>query len=153
MIIDFHTHNFPDALAPKAMESLKANCAANPDIVPHTDGTASDAKRLLSAAGVDRAVVCNIATNPRQESKVNSYAISLLESDFFIPLGSLHPDSEYKREELTRLKDAGIKGIKLIPQCLLYGINKCFCFFGGDFTRTVIHHCFVFEQDFIGQGN
>lgn len=115
MIIDFHTHNFPDALAPKAMESLKANCAANPDIIPHTDGTAADAKRLLSAAGVDRAVVCNIATNPRQENKVNSYAISLLESDFFIPLGSLHPDSENKREELTRLKDAGIKGIKLHP--------------------------------------
>ena len=115
MIIDFHTHNFPDALAPKAMASLKINCAANPDIVAHTDGTASDAERLLRSSGVDRAVVCNIATNARQENKVNSYSISLLESDFFIPLGSLHPDSENKREELTRLKDAGIKGIKLHP--------------------------------------
>lgn len=115
MIIDFHTHNFPDALAPKAMASLAVNCAANPDIVAHTDGTAADAKRILSASGVDRAVVCNIATNARQENKVNSYALSLLESDFFIPLGSLHPDSENKREELTRLKDAGIKGIKLHP--------------------------------------
>ena len=105
MIIDFHTHNFPDALAPKAMASLKINCAANPDIVAHTDGTASDAERLLRSSGVDRAVVCNIATNSRQENKVNSYSILLLESDFFLPLGSLHPDSENKREELARLKD------------------------------------------------
>ena len=75
MVIDFHTHNFPDSLAPKAMAALKQNCADNPDIVAHTDGTAADAKRILKAAGVDRAVVCNIATNPRQEEKVNSYAL------------------------------------------------------------------------------
>ena len=115
MIIDFHTHNFPDALAPKAMAALKQNCADNPDIVAHTDGTAADAQKKLSAAGVDHAVVCNIATNARQEEKVNSYAISLVNSDFFIPLGSLHPDSENKRAELKRLSDAGIKGIKLHP--------------------------------------
>ncbi len=123
MIIDFHTHNFPDSLAPKAMASLVVNCAANPDIIPHTDGTAAGAERLLSASGIDKAVVCNIATNPRQENKVNSYAISLLESDFFIPLGSLHPDSENKREELSRLREAGIKGIKLHPDYV--GIELC----------------------------
>ena len=123
MIIDFHTHNFPDTLAPKAMEALKLNCADNPDIVAHTDGTAQDAKRVLTLAGIDRAVVCNIATNPRQEQKVNSYAISLLESDFFIPLGSIHPDSENKRAELSRLRDAGIKGIKLHPDYV--GIELC----------------------------
>ena len=123
MIIDFHTHNFPDSLAPKAMAALKQNCADNPDIVAHTDGTAADAKRILKAVGVCRAVVCNIATNPRQEEKVNSYAISLLESDFFIPLGSLNPDSENKRSELTRLSESGIKGIKLHPDYV--GIELC----------------------------
>ncbi len=115
MIIDFHTHSFPDSLAPRAMESLKRNCAANPKIKPHTDGTAGDAKRVLEAAGITRAVVCNIATNPRQERKVNDYAISLLEDPFFYPLGSVHPDSENIESELDRLSKAGIKGIKLHP--------------------------------------
>ncbi len=115
MIIDFHTHSFPDALAPKAMASLVKTCAHNPLIKPHTDGTASGAEQILRAAGIDRAVVCNIATNTRQEAKVNDYAISLTSSPFFYPLGSVHPDSEHTEGELDRLLGAGIKGIKLHP--------------------------------------
>ncbi len=114
MIIDFHTHSFPDTLAPKAMESLKKNCAGA-GISAHTDGTAEGAKRLLRSAGIDRAAVCNIATNARQEEKVNSFAISLLSDPFFISLGSVHPDSEHIEEQLDRLLASGINGVKLHP--------------------------------------
>jgi len=116
MRIDFHTHSFPDALAPRAMESLVKNNASIMAISPHTDGTAGGAERLLRSVGIDRAVVCNIATNARQENKVNGFAISLLErGDFFSPLGSIHPDSENKEAELDRLLSAGIRGVKLHP--------------------------------------
>jgi len=115
MIIDFHTHSFPDSLAPRAMEVLKKNCSGREALSAHTDGTALDAKNKLLAAGIDRAVVCNIATNPRQEANVNGYAISLLSDPFFIPLGSVHPESENKESELDRLLAAGIKGVKLHP--------------------------------------
>ena len=117
MIIDFHSHCFPDALAPRAMESLlKTTACEEVSVTPHTDGTASDAKRLLKSAGISHAVICNIATNARQEHNVNSFAISLKESsDFFFPLGSLHPDSTEKESELDRLASAGICGVKLHP--------------------------------------
>lgn len=115
MRIDFHTHAFPDALAPRAMEALLKNCAADASITPHTNGTAGDAQAHLLAAGIDRALVCNIATNARQEKNVNSFAISLSESDFFFPLGSVHPESEQIEAELDRLVAAGIRGIKLHP--------------------------------------
>ena len=115
MRIDFHTHNFPDSLAPRAMEKLKEVFFSVMSLHPATDGTASDAERLLRSVGIDKAVVCNIATNAKQESKVNSYAISLLENDFFYPLGSVHPDSEDIESELDRLLAAGIHGIKLHP--------------------------------------
>lgn len=116
MIIDFHSHSFPDTLAPKAIASLSQNNSAEMSVVAHTDGTAADAEKLLRSAGIDRAVVCNIATNARQEYNVNSFAISLRrENPFFYPLGSLHPDSDKKEEELDRLLEAGIKGIKLHP--------------------------------------
>ena len=86
------------------------------DISPHTDGTAGGSEALLRPVGIDRAVVCNIATNAKQEPKVNGFAISLLEKgDFFSPLGSIHPDSEAKEEELDRLLAAGINGVKLHP--------------------------------------
>lgn len=116
MIIDFHTHCFPDALAPIAIERLKKNnCSCFP-IHPRTDGTATDAEALLKSRGISRAVVCNIATNTKQEFKVNSFAISLLErGEFFSPLGSIHPDSENKTVELDRLRSAGIRGVKLHP--------------------------------------
>ena len=123
MLIDFHTHCFPDALAPRAMESLKNNCAGFDFIKPHTDGTAGDAKALLRGCGVTRAVVCNIATNPRQERKVNDFAISLLEDGFFSPLGSVHPDSTEKAAELDRLRAAGICGIKLHPDYVRVQLN------------------------------
>ena len=38
MIIDFHTHCFPDYLAPRAMEQLKLN-ASIAKLTAHTDDT------------------------------------------------------------------------------------------------------------------
>jgi len=115
MRICFHTHCFPDALAPRAMAILTENCKSEA-ITPHTDGTARGAMERLRRAGIDRAVICNIATNTHQETKVNDFAISLIERDgFFFPLGSVHPDSEQIEHELDRLLSAGIKGIKLHP--------------------------------------
>ncbi|MBQ9760722.1 MAG: amidohydrolase [Clostridia bacterium] len=115
MIIDFHTHCFPDTLAPRAMESLKKTFATGGFTKVYTDGTAASAKEALSKNGIDRAVVCNIATNAHQEHKVNDFAIALKADPFFYPLGSVHPDSERVEEELSRLAEAGIKGIKLHP--------------------------------------
>lgn len=115
MRIDFHTHCFPDHLAPRAMAILAKNCAGDASLHPHTDGTARDTRALLSRVGIDRAVVCNIATNKTQETNVNSFAISMAHDDFFLPLGSLHPDSEQQESELDRLAAAGICGVKLHP--------------------------------------
>lgn len=115
MRIDFHTHAFPDALAPRAMAVLRENCRADATISPHTDGTVADARKKLTQAGIDRALLCNIATNARQEKNVNGFAISLANDDFFLPLGSVHPDSDTVESELDRLQAAGIKGIKLHP--------------------------------------
>jgi len=115
MIIDFHTHCFPDALAPRAIEQLNIN-SRHANLVSHTDGTAGDLVRSMDEFGIDYSVVCNIATNPRQMHNVNSFAISLLSTHpRLIPLGSLHPDGEDLEGEAARLTAAGIKGIKIHP--------------------------------------
>ncbi len=112
MIIDFHTHCFPDAIAAKAMEILKNRSGI---FHPYQNGTVSDLTKLQRRAGVDYSLIQNIATNPHQQKKVNDFAISLLGNPCVIPFGSVHPDSEDAVEELYRLKEAGIKGIKLHP--------------------------------------
>ncbi|MBQ8276674.1 MAG: amidohydrolase family protein [Clostridia bacterium] len=115
MTIDFHTHCFPDALAPRAMASLSATSAPF-GVYAITDGTASDSEAHLRRAGVDGGVVCNIATNARQQTKVNDFAIHLNgTSRILTALGSVHPASENIESELDRLQAAGIRGIKLHP--------------------------------------
>ena len=113
--IDFHVHCFPDALAPRAMEVLSAN-AAPFGIMPHTDGTAAGALAVLAKAGVGAGHICNIATNSRQEKKVNDFALSLAASDQpLFAAGSVHPDSGIKEIEIDRLYGGGIRGIKIHP--------------------------------------
>jgi len=115
MIIDFHTHCFPDTLAPKALNSLKDH-ALQSYRFPCTDGTLSGTESHIKMQGVDNAVVCNIATNVRQQTNVNSFAINIAKtSKRLYSLGSLHPDSDNKQEEMQRLKSAGIRGIKIHP--------------------------------------
>ncbi len=115
MLIDFHTHCFPDALAPRAIASLTATAVAH-GFTPMTDGTAAAAEQALRAAGIDRGVVCNIATNPRQQTKVNDFAIATnARGGMLTALGSVHPDSDCIETELDRLCAAGIRGIKIHP--------------------------------------
>ena len=121
MIIDFHTHCFPDALAPKALGWLSDKAG----FAPTTDGTVKGSIQKLKETGVDIGVVCSIATNAHQLPKVNSFAIDI--NDFstrLIALGSAHPDSEIFKDELDRLRDHDIKGIKVHPEYGPYYIDS-----------------------------
>jgi hypothetical protein len=113
MIIDFHTHCFPDALAPRAMASLTATFNTMSISSAQYDGTAAGLIDSMTRYGITRSVVCNIATNAHQNHKVNDFAISMKDSPDLIPLGSLHPDCEDPEAEINRLCAAGIKGIKI----------------------------------------
>lgn len=117
MLIDFHTHAFPDKLAPRAIGVL----AERANMVPETNGTVSALLSRMEEWHVDRAVVLNIATNAHQQSKVNQFAIDTLRAhgDRLTPLGSIYPiESAAERDrlaEMERLADAGIPGLKLHP--------------------------------------
>ena len=112
MLIDFHVHAFPDAVAEKAIPRLSA-CSGG--VIPAYDGKIASLKSHMLENHVDCAVVLNIATNPHQEKKVNDFAISLLGDEMLVPFGSVHPESENVLSELERLAEAGVNGIKLHP--------------------------------------
>ncbi len=113
MIIDFHTHAFPDKLAPKALPVL----AGYVGYAPYGNGTVSDLIETMDRCGIDKAVVCNIATNPKQQTNVNNFAIESMTAhpDRLISLGSVNPFSDCIFSELERLKASGIPGVKLHP--------------------------------------
>ncbi|MBQ2696090.1 MAG: amidohydrolase family protein [Clostridia bacterium] len=119
MVIDFHTHMFPDSLAQKTI-SLLAEWSG---LSPYSDGTVTMTLEKMRNAGVGLCVQQNIATNPRQMTKVNDFAISCKQYGEIVPFGSVHPEAENFTYELDRLKDAGIAGIKLHPDYQNFFIN------------------------------
>lgn len=111
MIIDFHTHCFPDKLAPKAIAQLEHII----HWTPFTDGTYGDLRKKMSEWGVDRAICLNVATNAKQQFNVNNFAASINDQVHTCAFGSVHPDSENMMEEFARIRTLGMQGIKLHP--------------------------------------
>ena len=111
MLIDFHTHSFPEMIASAALEKLSF---VSGGMRPNTDGTVVGYKKLMSEQGVDKAVMLSIATNSTQQKKVNDFAAKV-NSEEIIAFGSIFPDSDDWSKELERIKSLGLKGVKLHP--------------------------------------
>jgi len=112
MLIDFHTHCFPDKIAARAIEKL---ADASGGIENYADGTVEGLKNRLAQDGVDAAVVLNIATNARQQKSVNDFAAQINDEKMIFAFGSVYPDSPDALDELDRIKELGLKGVKLHP--------------------------------------
>jgi len=110
MIIDFHTHCFPDDLARRAIPKL----AAHSNVQAVLDGTMAALRASMARNGIDKSVFLQIATKPSQTPTVNAWAIEQNCADL-VGFGCVHPEYPQWRDELDRLADAGIKGIKLHP--------------------------------------
>ncbi len=111
MIIDFHTHCFPGALAERAIMQLEKVSGQK----AHLRGRVEDISLSMERAGIDYSVVLSIATKPEQTPAVNDFAISMQTIKGIIPFGSVHPLYSKWEYELSRLHEVGIKGIKLHP--------------------------------------
>ncbi len=111
MLIDFHTHCFPEKIAEKAISKLSF---ASGGMIPNTDGTPKGLLALMDKEGVDISVILNIATNAKQQTNVNDFAVSI-NSDRLIAFGSVFPDSPDALDELERIHAMGLLGIKLHP--------------------------------------
>ncbi len=112
MIIDIHTHAFPDELAPRALAAL-SECSHVP---PHTDGTCAGLSASMRCAGVDRSVIMPIATKPAQVGSINNWAAAInRQHRDLISFGTLHPQQDDLSAEIDRLAAEGIPGVKFHP--------------------------------------
>jgi predicted TIM-barrel fold metal-dependent hydrolase len=109
-IIDFHTHAFPDELAARAMQALQSHC----DVKARLDGKLSSLLASMDSCGIEKSVVCSIATKPSQFEPIFKWSRTI-GSDRIIPLPSIHPDDGKCIEQISQIKAAGFKGIKMHP--------------------------------------
>ena len=114
MIIDFHTHTFPDKIAGRALTKLSHNSHSK----PFTDGTDTGLVRSMKESGIDLSVILPVATDPAQVMGINDSAARREEerlAEGLISFGAMHPDYEDWHGELARIRENGMKGIKIHP--------------------------------------
>ncbi len=111
MIIDFHTHTFPDKIAPAAVAKL----AASSGTVPFLDGTNLSLSASGEECGIDFSVVLPVATNPAKVASINESSAALTGKGGLIHFGCMHPDVDDVEAEVRHIAALGLKGVKIHP--------------------------------------
>ncbi len=127
MTIDFHSHNFPEKLAPRALAVMCAKLAGldlggKGGLSPVGDGTIATQLRDMDRSGVDFCVNCPVCTRPENFDAILRRALSVRSGgegraagERLFQLGSVHPEDPAFAEHIALLKAHRIPGIKLHP--------------------------------------
>ena len=115
MIIDFHTHIFPDKIAGATIEALSKNAS----IPSHSDGTKAGLYSSMENAKIDISINLPVVTRPKQIDSINSFARELNREKAtqgrVISFAGIHPDTENTELWLEKIKAEGFLGIKIHP--------------------------------------
>jgi predicted TIM-barrel fold metal-dependent hydrolase len=109
MIIDFHTHCFPDELARRAVSTLLSNIDAV--FTPVTDATVGGLLAHMLESGVDISVVQPVITKQSQFHDLNTWAAGIC-SEKLISFGSLYPHTDDYKRDIDFIVGLGLKGLK-----------------------------------------
>ena len=126
-IIDSHCHIYPDKLAEKAAKGISEFYYGMP---MDGDGSVGRLLNVGTAAGVDKFVVCSVATAPGQVTGINNFIAEAVRASqgAFIGLGTLHPDGADPEGDIRRIKALGLKGVKLHADIQRIAIDDPRCF-------------------------
>lgn len=114
MVVDIHTHTFPEKIAGRALQKLSTSS----HLAFHTNGTLDGLKSSMKSNGINISVIQPVATNPSQTEGINELACKINETTNetgLISFGGIHPENENYKEILTAMSQNGIKGVKLHP--------------------------------------
>lgn len=117
MVIDFHTHIFPEKIADRALQKLASVVKQEPTM----NGTIFGLQHSMEQSGVDLSVVLPIVTDPHQFSSIFRFAVQINKtlsqegSARLVSLASVHPMDDLYREQLLLIKQEGFAGIKIHP--------------------------------------
>ncbi len=111
MVIDFHTHTFPDKIAAATV----AHMSEKSRLTAYTDGSDAGLLASMRAAGVDLGVVLPVVTNPEKAGHINAFSAGCNGKTSAIHLGGMHPDTPDLAKEMKTAAALGLKGIKIHP--------------------------------------
>ena len=110
LIIDTHTHVFPDHLAYETVSRM----ADKATVTLYADGTLGNLRKIMTQVGISYCVTLPVATKPNQVESINQW-IEANRQEGILPFGAIHPDYPHIERELKRIKELGFYGVKLHP--------------------------------------
>lgn len=119
-LIDIHTHVYPDAIARKAAENVRAFYQIGDDM----DGTPELLLRRGAEAGISKYAILPVAVKPDKVRGINEFiAQQTALHDCFVGFGTVHAGMENILDEVEYIRNLGLRGIKIHPDCQRFPID------------------------------
>ena len=155
MIIDFHTHVFPDKIASATISALEK--ASNGKAT--TNGTINGLIGSMKDSNIQLSVALPVITKPTQFESVNNFAINVNKQystgeNKIISFAGIHPWCDDIPQKMEFIKEKGFVGVKIHPDYQNTFIDderylmilKC----AKDLDLVVVTHAGV-DDGFIGE--
>lgn len=119
--IDFHTHVYPDAIAPKAAESVRHFYSLGNYAM---EGTAKMLLQQGQAAGTSRYVLLPVAMRPERTRHINDFILQQVSlHPEFLGFGTIHAGMDNLMEEVAYIQKTGLRGLKMHPDSQVFAID------------------------------
>lgn len=119
--IDFHCHVYPDAIAPKAAESIRQFYHLGEDAM---DGKVSTLLEMSDRAGVTDFVILPVAMRPDRVRHINDFILSQVAvQPRFYGFGTVHAAMDGITDEVAYIMEKGLRGLKLHPDSQVFAID------------------------------
>ena len=115
MIVDVHTHVWPDKIARRALGTPAEG------IRRFGDGTVASARESMERAGIDRNVCLAVADTPERLEAANAF-VGGLDPEWFVGFGTVHAGRS-PSDNVRSLRDNGLRGVKIHPLFQGYALD------------------------------
>lgn len=119
--IDFHTHVYPHAIAPKAADSIREFYGFGD---PAINGTTEMLLQRGTQAGTHRFVLLPVAMRPDRARHINDFILqTIAEEPRFFGFGTVHAAMDNLMDEVDYILQKGLRGIKMHPDSQVFSID------------------------------
>ena len=118
MLIDFHTHVYPEKIAEKGVQYIGDFY----NLPMREKGTLVHLKSVAKASGTTHVVLLGVAVKPEVVESINRFTASMLDEST-LGFGTIHPDYADKKAEVCHCLEMGLKGIKIHPDMQRFCID------------------------------
>ena len=119
--IDFHSHVYPDAIAPKAADSIRTFYHLGDGAM---DGRVDTLLKRGTEAGIQDFVILPVAMRPERTRHINDFIIEQVsQNPRFYCYGTVHAAMENITDEVAYIMAQGLKGLKMHPDSQVFAID------------------------------